>query len=46
MNAISHVVTMTITADSNAPRGTYLVMLPSVGVDSFLLTVGDKPYHE
>lgn len=46
MNATSQVVTMTITADNNAPRGTYLVMLPSVGVDSFLLTVGDKPYHE
>ena len=46
MNETSQVVTMTITADSDAPRGTYLVELPSVGLDSFLLTVGDKPYHE
>ncbi|MDE1813832.1 MAG: hypothetical protein KGH87_00890 [Thaumarchaeota archaeon] len=46
INATSQVVTMTITADSNAPRGTYLVVLPSIGVDSFLLTVGDLPYHE
>ncbi len=46
MNATSQVVTMTITTDSNAQRGTYLVELPSVGVDSFLLTVGDQPYHE
>lgn len=46
MNATSHVVTMMITMDSNAPRGTYLVELPSIGLDSFLLTVGDQPYHE
>lgn len=46
MNATSQVVTMTITVDNNAPRGTYLVILPSSGTDSFLLTVGDKPYHE
>ncbi|HEX5457487.1 MAG TPA: hypothetical protein VFX64_03775 [Candidatus Nitrosotalea sp.] len=46
MNATSQVVTMTITADSNASRGTYLVVLPGMGADSFLLTVGDKPYHE
>jgi|GEM_PF-1114247 len=46
MNATSQVVTMMITADSNASRGTYLVELPSVGADSFLLTVGDRPYHE
>lgn len=46
MNATSQVVTMMITADSSAPRGTYLVVLPSIGVDSFLLTVGNQPYHE
>jgi len=46
MNTTSQIITMTITADSNAQRGTYLVELPSVGVDSFLLTVGDRPYHE
>ncbi|MDE1813238.1 MAG: hypothetical protein KGH87_00680 [Thaumarchaeota archaeon] len=46
MNATSQVVTMTITVDSDAPRGTYLIILPSIGVDSFLLTVGDQPYHE
>ncbi|MHB8602317.1 MAG: hypothetical protein ACYC6W_02850 [Nitrosotalea sp.] len=45
MNTTSQVVTMMITADSNAPRGTYLVELPSIG-GSFLLTVGDRPYHE
>ncbi len=46
MNATSQVVTMTITADGNAPRGTYLVILPAIGFDSFLLTVGNQPYHE
>ena len=46
MNATSQIVTMTITVDSNAPRGTYLVQLPSLGLDSFLLTVGNQPYHE
>jgi len=45
MNATSQVITMMMTVDSNAPRGTYLVELPSIG-DSFLLTVGDRPYHE
>lgn len=46
MNPTSQIVTMTITVDSNAPRGTYLVILPSTGLDSFLLTVGNQPYHE
>ncbi len=46
MNATSQVVTMTITTDSNAPRGTYLVELAPYGFGSFLLTVGDQPYHE
>lgn len=46
MNATSQIVTMMITVDSNAPRGTYLVQLPSSGLDSFLLTVVDQPYHE
>lgn len=46
MNATSQVVTITITVDSNAPRGTYLAILPSSGLDSFLLTVGNQPYHE
>jgi hypothetical protein len=46
MNTTSQVVTMMITVDSNAQRGTYLVELPSIGANSFLLTVGDKPYHE
>ena len=46
MNTTSQVVTMTITADGNASRGTYLVVLPGTGLDSFLLTVGNQPYHE
>ncbi len=46
MSTTSQVVTMMITVDSNAPRGTYLVQLSPIGLDSFLLTVGDQPYHE
>jgi hypothetical protein len=46
MNTTSQVVTMTITADGNASRGTYLAVLPGTGLDSFLLTVGNQPYHE
>ena len=46
MNATSQVVTLTITVDDNASRGTYLVILPGTGLDSFLLTVGNQPYHE
>ncbi|MDH2907301.1 MAG: hypothetical protein PXX83_04300 [Candidatus Nitrosotalea sp.] len=46
MNTTSQIVTMTITVDGDAPRGTYLALLPGIGADSFLLTVGNQPYHE
>ncbi|HET7336704.1 MAG TPA: hypothetical protein VFJ23_02305 [Candidatus Nitrosotalea sp.] len=46
MNTTSQIVTMTITVDGDAPRGTYLALLPGIGMDSFLLTVGNQPYHE
>ncbi len=42
----SQVVTMTITADSDASKGTYLVELPSFGGHTLLITVGSQPYHE
>ena len=43
-NTTSQVVTMMISADSDAPQGTYLVAIPNLG--EFLLTVGSQPYHE
>lgn len=43
-NTTSQVVTMMISADSDAPQGTYLVEIPDLG--EFLLTVGNQPYHE
>ncbi|MDE1843906.1 MAG: hypothetical protein KGI10_01095 [Thaumarchaeota archaeon] len=43
-NTTSQVVTMMISADNDAPRGTYLVEIPNLG--EFLLTVGSQPYHE
>ncbi len=45
-NATSQIITMMITVDGDAPRGTYLALLPGIGSDSFLLTVGNQPYHE
>lgn len=45
-NTTSQQVTMMITADRDAPRGTYLVEPAPFGSDTFLLTVGNQPYHE
>jgi hypothetical protein len=43
----SKIVTLTITADKDTPRGTYLTVLSSeCGGVTFLLTIGEQPYHE
>lgn len=43
----SKIVTLTITADKDTPRGTYLTVLDSeCGGITFLLTIGEQPYHE
>ncbi len=41
----SQAVTMTISADGDAPKGTYLVIFSPFG-QRFLFTVGNQPYHE
>ncbi|MGI0046438.1 MAG: hypothetical protein ACREBB_04530 [Nitrosotalea sp.] len=42
----SQVVTMIISADRGVSQGTYLVELSPFGLGTFLLTVGNQPYHE